>query len=165
MATNWTDTLNTNTKVKAVHVNEVKTAVQTLINNAKLTSSISIGTITTTGKVLVSNISNLEKAVNSLETSFSGNCAKTQCSSKCESCQDSCTCQSCQSDKCQSCEKCQDTCTCQSCQTNKQCKCESCQDTCTCQSCQSDKCQSCQSQCDCNCNCDCDCSDDGGSQM
>ena len=143
----WTDsTLSTNVKNKAVHINELKNTIQTLINNANLTSSISIGTITTTGKILDDNISSLQKAVNALETSFSNNCAKSQCSDKCETCQDTCTCQSCQSSKCQACEKCQDSCTCQSCQTSK--------------------CQSCQSQCDCNCNCDCwdcDCGDDYGS--
>ena len=101
----WTDsTLSTNVKNKAVHINELKNTIQTLINNANLTSSISIGTINTTGKILDDNISSLQKAVNALETSFSNNCAKSQCSDKCETCQDTCTCQSCQSSKCQSCQ-------------------------------------------------------------
>lgn len=106
MAT-WTDpTLSNSIKVKSVHVNEVKNALQTLINNANLSSSISIGTVNTGGKVLEKNIANLEKAINSLEASFSNNCSKTCQSSKCESCQDSCVCQSqsCQSNKCQTCQ-------------------------------------------------------------
>ena len=143
MAT-WTDTtLDSNVKVKAVHITEFKNAIQTLINNAKLSSSISIGTITTNAKILVSNIAKLQKSINALEGSFSGNCAKTQCTSKCESCQDSCT-----------------QCTCQS---DKECKCEGCQDICKQCDGKSDKCECCQSQCQCYDGCydSCDGGDDG----
>jgi len=146
MAT-WTDsTLSNKIKIKAVHVNEVKNAIQSLIDKAKLSSTVSIGTINTSKKVLESNISKLQKSINALETNFSGNCAKTQCTSKCESCQDSCT-------QCK-------------CQSDKECKCQSCQDTCKQCICQTDKCQKCQSQCQCYDGCYDGCSggDDYGSE-
>lgn len=111
MATSWTDpTLSDQIKIKAVHINELKTAIQDLIDRANLSSSVKIGTINTSAKVLKLNVANLQKSINALQSSFSKNCARPCQSDKCESCQDTCLCQSCQSSKCQSCQKCQSNC-------------------------------------------------------
>lgn len=108
------DSLNSNIKVKKVHVSELVDKVNSLINTAKLTSSVSVGTMDYS-KVKKVNIANLQKAVNNLESSFSNNCCESNhcqtCqSSRCQSCQNACTCQSsrcqtCQSSRCQSCQK------------------------------------------------------------
>ena len=131
----YTDTDLTNVKIKKVHITELETAIKAVITAAKLTSSVSIGTLSYT-KVNAGNVSKLQKAINSLESKFSNNCCESN------------KCQTCQSDKC---EKCQEACSCQS---NK---CEKCQEAC---SCQSNKCQKCQRQCD----CDCDCGDDSSGE-
>lgn len=111
MATSWTDpTLSDQIKIKAVHINELKTAVQNLINRANLSSSVKIGTINTSAKVLKLNVANLQKSINALQSSFSRNCVRPCQSDKCESCQDSCTQCSCQSSTCQTCQTCQRNC-------------------------------------------------------
>ena len=125
----YTDpTLNNTIKVKKTHVQEIETAVKNMITNKKV-SGVSVGTMDYS-KVENSNIINLQKAINALETKFSNNCCESD------------HCQTCQSDKC---ERCQEACA--------QCsnKCERCQEACAqcasvCQSCQS---TSCQSQCSC----------------
>lgn len=122
----YTDTTLTNTTpVKLVHVKEMIDAVNTLITNAKLTSTISTITVQS-GAIKSANILSLQNAINKLETSFSNNCCQAN------------HCQTCQSDKCQSCQGCQNACSCQSCQSNK------------CQSCQSIPQCNCR-----HCNCDC----------
>ena len=105
MATSWTDSsLSTSIKVKAAHVTELKTAVNTLItaHNAaykkvkaahssytdigqKLTA-ITLGTVTatTSTKISKANISNLQKAVNSLQADFSNNCYTCQANCRCQ---------------------------------------------------------------------------------
>ena len=93
MATSWTDaTLSTSIKVKATHVTQLKTAVQTLITNAgTFASGVSIGTInaSTSYKISKANISNLQKAVNSLQSKFSNNCLTCQSNKQCK-CQTQC---------------------------------------------------------------------------
>ena len=87
----WTDsTVSSSVKVKAVHINELKNAVNSLITNANLTTKI--GTIDTSSYILKTNLSNLQKAINSLQSSFSGNCEK-ECQSNV--CSNSCDCDSC----------------------------------------------------------------------
>ena len=105
MATSWTDSsLSTSIKVKATHVTELKTAVSALItaHNAayklvkntpgnhsdigqKLTA-ITLGTVSasTSTKISKANISNLQKAVNSLQADFSNNCYTCQKNCRCQ---------------------------------------------------------------------------------
>lgn len=122
----YTDgTLNSSVTIKRTHVSELANEVNTIISNAKLTSAISTGTMdySTINK---NNITNLQKAINALEGSFSNNCCESN------------HCQTCQSDRCQSCQGCQNACTCQSsrCQS-----CQSCQKNCSCES----ECRNCSS--------------------
>lgn len=136
--TTFTDQTNiqngTSILIKAVHVNELRTAVNKLEGYAV-------------------NVNNCGcQACQNTCT-----CQSDKCQS-CQKCQDSCTCQSCQSDKCQTCQKCQNTCTQCTCQSDKCQSCESCQDSCTCQSCQSTRNCNC-SNCS-DCSYDCDCGDD-----
>ena len=120
--TNWTDKAaiqgTTAVKIKAVHITELRTAVNALEGYA-------------------ANVVNC--GCESCQDSCT-QCTDKEC--KCQSCQNTCTCQSdkqckqcsCQNtctqctDKCQSCQSCQDSCTCQS---NKCQKCNGCQNTCT----------------------------------
>lgn len=117
----YTDTtIGKSTTIKSAHVSELVSEVDTIITNAKLTSSISVGTMNY-DKVNSKNITNLQKAINALEGSFSNNCCESN------------KCQTCQSDKCQTCQGCQNSCTCQS---SKCQSCQTCQKNCSCQSCQ-----------------------------
>ena len=125
------ENINSDTSIKSTHVSELVPKINTLITNAKLTDTITIGSMDYS-KVNKQNVVNLQKVINALEGSFSSNCCESN------------KCQTCQSDKCQSCQGCQNSCTCQS---SKCQSCQSCQNACTCQSC-----QGCQSQCNCNCN-------------
>ena len=88
MATSWTDsTVSNSVKVKATHITQLKNAVQTLITNAgKYASDVSIGTInaSTSYKISKANLSNLQKAVNSLQSKFSNNCVECQSSKQCK---------------------------------------------------------------------------------
>lgn len=100
MATSWTDSsLGTSTKVRAVHLTQLKTAIDTLRTNAKLTSSVASPAVTASTSVKINkvNIKNLQTACNALVAKFSGNCCQANC------CQTQCACQSCQ--KCQSCQR------------------------------------------------------------
>ena len=107
----YTDpTLNNTIKVKKVHLTELKSSIDTMITNKKV--SVTSPTLTYT-KVNSANIKALQTAINALETAFSGNCCQSNCcqtcqTSKCQSCQTStCQSQSCQTSKCQSCQSCQ----------------------------------------------------------
>ena len=139
----YTDpTLNNTIKIKKAHIQELETSIKNMITNKKV-SGVTVDTMDYS-KVENSNIVNLQKAINALETKFSNNCCESD------------HCQTCQSDRC---ERCQEACTqcsgrCERCQeTCAQCsnRCERCQETCAqcsskCQSCQSTYCQS---QCSC----------------
>ena len=103
----YTDSNLSVVPVKAVHVSELVTALNTLISNAKL--NISVGTMTY-AKISATNVKNLQNAVHSLEGSFSGNCCQANC------------CQTCQTSTCQTCQVCQ-TYSCQSSNCSSDCGC------------------------------------------
>lgn len=98
MATSWTDSsLGTSIKARAVHLTQLKTAIDTLRTNTKNTAVASPAVSASTSvKINKANIKNLQTACNALVAKFSGNCCQANC------CQTQCTCQSCQ--KCQSCQ-------------------------------------------------------------
>lgn len=123
--------LNSEIAVKKAHITELAAALTSLAANANKASVVNLTGLTYT-RVVAVNIMLLRTAVNTLETSFSGNCCQANC---CQTCQTT----YCQSTYCQSCQGCQ-----------------------TCQGCQSVGCQRCQTECtNCNCNCsNCDCGDD-----
>lgn len=107
MATSWTDSsLGTSIKARAVHLTQLKTAIDTLRTNTKNTAVASPSVSASTSvKINKANIKNLQTACNALVAKFSGNCCQANC------CQTQCACQSCQ--KCQSCQRnCNCTCDC-----------------------------------------------------
>lgn len=111
------------TKITSVNEAEIKNGLDTLAESKDVTVSITLDT----SRPKAGNITQLQLAINKLETLFSNNCCQANCCQTCQACQ---TCQtySCQSSTCQKCQ--------------------------TCQRCQSTGCQrECGNHCDCNCDC------------
>lgn len=90
-------TIQSGDKILKADVSELANALSTLAAAKKVTIDL---TSLKYGRVLSLDISSLQKAVHTLETSFSGNCCQT-----CQGCQSCQVCQTCQ--KCQACQGCQ----------------------------------------------------------
>lgn len=104
----YTDENPQGVKIKKVHLDELKTSIDTLATNKKVT--ISVASLAY-DKVNAANIQNIQSAIHTLESAFSGNCCQANC---CQTCQTAgCQTTGCQTQTCQSqCKGCQSQCNC-----------------------------------------------------
>lgn len=100
----YTDSDLTGVKVKRSHLNELKSSIENLALEKKISVYISIPSVE---KITASHVQAIQDAVNNLESKFSNNCCQANCCQTCQGCQ-----------KCQDCQGCQ---SCQTCQTEKEC--------------------------------------------
>lgn len=78
----YTDTITKgSTKVKAIHYNELKTNLESLATDAKISVSFSGYSTTSPTKV---NLKLLQEACNNLQTAHSGNCCQSECCQTCK---------------------------------------------------------------------------------